>query len=305
MKLISRQSIMKVIPNRISLPVGRKVLVLKKQSPHIFFVAGVAGAVISTVLACRATLKLSETLDEIQSDVETAKKRNNALDTLPLELERTADGYRQDLTYVYARGAVKLGRLYGPSILIGVASITALTGSHVQLTRRNAALMAAYTAIQTAFDEYRERVREELGAEKESDLYQSMTTKTVVGDDGEEKKVKVVDGSKYSLYAKFFDESSVHWKKDPEYNRLYIQCQQNYANDLLKSRGHVFLNEVYDMLGVDRTQAGQVVGWIWNGEGDNYITFGIFEAENARFVNGTERSILLDFNVDGVIYDKI
>jgi len=305
MKLISRQSIIKFIPNRISLPVGRKVLVLKKQSPHIFFAVGVAGTVISTVLACRATLKLSETLDDIQKDVETAKKRNETLNRLPMELEEATNGFRQDLTYVYARGAVKLGRLYGPSILIGAVSITALTGSHVQLTRRNAALMAAYAAIQKAFDEYRERVREEVGEAKESDLYQGLTTKTLVGDDGEEKEVKVVNPSKYSVYAKFFDESSVHWKKDPEYNRLYIQCQQTYANDLLKSRGHVFLNEVYDMLGVDRSQAGQVVGWLLNGEGDDYITFGIFEAENSRFVNGYERSILLDFNVDGVIYDKI
>jgi len=289
----------------MSLPVGRKMLILKKQSPHIFFVAGVAGTLISTVLACRATLKLSETLDDIQKDVDVAKKRNETLNRLPMELEEATNGFRQDLTYVYARGAVKLGRLYGPSILIGVVSITALTGSHVQLTRRNAALMAAYAAIQKAFDEYRERVREEVGEAKESDLYQGLTTKTLVGDDGEEKEVKVVNPSKYSVYAKFFDESSVHWKKDPEYNRLYIQCQQTYANDLLKSRGHVFLNEVYDMLGVDRSQAGQVVGWLLNGEGDDYITFGIFEAENSRFVNGYERSILLDFNVDGVIYDKI
>jgi len=305
MKFISKEQLIKIIPNRISLPVGRKLFVMKRESPHIFFALGIAGTLVSTVLACRATLKLSETLDGIEKDITDAKKTNDTLSRLPIDIQPEANEYRKDLVYVYARGAVKLGRLYGPSVVVGVVSIGALTGSHVQLTRRNTALMAAYAAIERAFSEYRERIREEYGEEKESDIYHGLTTKTIVGDDGEEKQIKVADPSKYSLYARFFDESSSQWRKDPEYNRLYIDCQQNYANDLLHSRGHVFLNEVYDMLGLERSQAGQAVGWILNGEGDNYISFGIFEVDNARFVNGIERSILLDFNVDGKMYDKI
>jgi hypothetical protein len=267
---------------------------MKKNSPHIFFVAGVAGTVVSTVLACRATLKLSETLDEIQNDVDKINE--------PIVSE---EDWRRDTVYVYLKGGMKLTKLYGPSLLIGSVSIGLLTGSHVQLTRRNAALMAAYAALQQMFDDYRERVKFEVGNDKEKDIFHGAQTKTLVGDDGEEKDIKTMGPLGYSIYAKFFDEVSRHWQKDPEFNRMYIQCQQNYANDLLKSRGHVFLNEVYDMLGIDRTTAGSVVGWVLNGDGDNYISFGVFELENARFINGYERSILLDFNVDGVIYDKI
>jgi hypothetical protein len=64
------------------------------------------------------------------------------------------------------------------------------------------------------------------------------------------------------------------------------------------------------MLGIDRSKAGSVVGWVITkeGTGDNFIDFGVFDGDNPRardFVNGREGSILLDFNVDGVIYDKI
>jgi hypothetical protein len=113
-----------------------------------------------------------------------------------------------------------------------------------------------------------------------------------------------------SIYARFFDPTSPSWSKEPEYNLIFLKCQQNYANDLLKSRGHVFLNEVYDMLGMERSKAGAVVGWLLskNGDTDNFVNFGVFDGREqvARdFVNGREGAILLDFSVDGVIYDGI
>ena len=92
---------------------------------------------------------------------------------------------------------------------------------------------------------------------------------------------------------------------------MYLRHQQNYANELLRSRGYVFLNDVYDMLGIRRTKAGQIVGWVYDEKNpniDNYIDFGIYNVhyEGARdFVNGFECSILLDFNVDGPIIDLI
>jgi hypothetical protein len=52
-----------------------------------------------------------------------------------------------------------------------------------------------------------------------------------------------------------------------------------------------------------------MVGWIDGGDGDGYVDFGIYDiaAVNNRreFINGYEPSIILDFNVDGVIWDKI
>ena len=121
------------------------------------------------------------------------------------------------------------------------------------------------------------------------------------------KTIETVDKDGISQYARFFDESCINWSKTPEYNLMFLNGQQNFANDLLNARGHVFLNEVYDMLGIPRSQAGAVVGWV-KGVGDDYIDFGIFEGKTAAaraFVNGAERNILIDFNVDGVIYDLI
>lgn len=276
---------------------SRQILVFKKQSPNIFFVGGIAGVVTSTILACRATLKLYETLDVIQSDINGVKKLNKSeSDQYPVE------EYHKDVMYAYGRAGMQLGKLYGPSIIIGSASIAMLTGSHVQLTRRNSALMAAYAAVQKAYDDYRDRVREELGPEKELDIYHAAKAELV--EDGT-KEIKTADPNKWSPYARFFDEASSHWEKDPELNRLYVQCQQNYANNLLIARGHLFLNEVYDMLDIERSKAGAVVGWVVGKEGDNYVDFGIYRAFSSRFVNGRECSIILDFNVDGIIYDKI
>lgn len=311
---LSTSKLMYIVPNSLIRNVSRQMLVAKKNSPHIFFVAGVIGTVTSTVLACRATLKLSETLDEIKEDLVTVKDMHNSVDEGVLQIEDngkvvpvpyTSEDWYKDTIYVYGKASLKIVKLYGPSIIIGVASIGALTGSHVQLARRNAALMAAYAAIQQAFQEYRERVRFQYGEERELDLFHGVKTDVIENADGDKIERKIKDPNQFSMYARFFDEGSRYWQKDPELNRLFVQCQMNYANNLLRARGHVFLNEVYDMLGIDRSSAGQVVGWVLNGEGDNYVSFGMFDAYNSAFINGYERTILLDFNVDGVVYDKI
>lgn len=299
---------MKANLNVITRSINRRILATKKHSPHIFFIAGVVGSVTSTVLACRATLKLSETLDGIEKDIHEIKvvKHPEIMtsdDANPLYYP--VNEYRRDLAYVYAKSALKITKLYAPSVVVGVASIGALTGSHVQLTKRNSALMAAYAAVQTAYENYRDRVRDLYGEEKELDIYHAAKVEVLRGEDGEEESIKTVDPNKYSPYAKIFDEYNKNWEKDPELNRLFIQCQQNYANNLLQARGYLFLNEVYNMLGIDISKAGQVVGWVIGDEGDNYVDFGLYEIGNSRFVNGWERSIVLDFNVDGVIYDKI
>jgi len=287
------------ISENVTKKFGRTVLSFKKQSPHIFFGVGLVGSIASTVLACKATLQLSDRLDEIKSNLQNVHELHDLNNGNGSSYSDTQ--YKKDLSYVYLLGGMDLAKLYGPSIIVGAVSISALTGSHVQLTRRNTALMAAYTILHEAYSQYRQQVREELGDDKELKIYRSAIEKKL----GDGKELSISDPNRHSVYAVLFDEYSPNWEKDPELNRLFIQCQQNYANNLLRAKGHLFLNEVYDMLGVDRTSAGAVVGWVIGHEGDNFVDFGIFERESSRFVNGTERSILLDFNVDGVIYDKI
>jgi hypothetical protein len=183
-----------------------------------------------------------------------------------------------------------------------------LTKSHNLLNERNAALTAAYAAVDKAFNQYRTRVVEKYGEEEDQELrYSAQDVEVVNEKTGKKTTRRRVGDDEPSMYARFFDELSTSWSKEPEYNLVFLKCQQSYANDMLKTRGHVFLNEVYDALGIERTKAGQVVGWVISKDGDNFIDFGIYTNQDRvrDFVNGREGAILLDFNVDGVIYDKI
>lgn len=111
-----------------------------------------------------------------------------------------------------------------------------------------------------------------------------------------------------SDYARFFDESCTGWSKDAEYSLMFLKTQQDYANEKLHRQGYLFLNDVYQMLGIPKTKAGQIVGWIYDEEhpiGDNFVDFGIYDLRNTSFVNGDENVALLDFNVDGNILDLI
>jgi hypothetical protein len=295
---------MRFIPNSITRTIARQILVTQKNSPHILFGVGILGVVGSTVLACRSTLKLEETVDEVKQDLESLKIK------VPVEDNRngnryTEQDYYRDLGYTYGRCANKFVRLYGPSIVLGGISIAALTKSHTDLTRRNAALTATLVAVSRAYEEYRVRVQDELGKDRELEIYRGIQEKQAEID-GKKQTVKVIkDPNGFSVYARVFDETCVNYVKNSELNRYFIQCQQNYANERLRARGHLFLNEVYESLGFDHSRAGSVVGWIMGGDGDNHVDFGLFEATSARFVNNLEPSIILDFNVDGVIFDKI
>jgi hypothetical protein len=301
---------LKAIKNAVTSKVGRQLLLAQKHSPGLMFAAGVVGVVGTVVLASRATLRVETVLDDFHSDLDDVKTMNN-----PKYSEKDR---QRDQVILYTKLVVNLGKLYGPALLVGMASVAALTGSHVVLNRRIAGVTAAYAALEKGFNAYRERVVKELGLEKDREFRYGFEDRTIVEETDQGPVIKQVhqigaDGA--SIYARFFDEGSRNYQKSPGYNQIFLQAQQNYANDLLRSRGHVFLNEVYDMLGLERSKAGAVVGWVLNGcerdggpDGDKYIDFGIFEHdiyEAMRFVNGDERSILLDFNVDGVIYDKI
>lgn len=301
--------------------IGRGGLVLKKYSPEILTVAGVIGTVGSTVLACKATLKVEDILDE-------AKKKSNLINAvhdgeIEVDAEYTDKDYSKDLLVNRTQTAVKLIKLYGPAITLGALSITAILGGQHILRKRNVAVMAAYKLCEESFNNYRSRVKDELGEEKDRQFYYGITEETVKekvkSKDGKTKtvtkKVEKTPDHLCSQYARFFDEANPNWDKSPEQNMYFLKMVQNQMNDKLQARGHVFLNEVYDALGFDRSEAGQFVGWIRNRDNtameasDGYIDFNIFDGKNyakRAFVNGDERSILLDFNVDdGMIYDLI
>lgn len=312
--LIKPSLISKVVKPSITTKLGRAVLQTQKHSPHILFGAGMVGFVSTTVLASKATLRVEEVLQKTQSDLDNVRMVVDG--PLGEKHDYTEDDAFKDRLFIYTRTFVDLSKLYAPTIIVGGLSVIALTKSHAILTQRNTALTAAYVGLDRAYRAYRGRVREVLGEEREEEIYydyreeMSVDTRELdeMGDDAPIKVSKRIGETHFSPYARFFDESSRFWQKDPEANWLHLRIQQSYANDLLKLRGHLFLNEVYEMLGLDHTSQGAVVGWVISKDGDNYVDFGFMDGERERaraFVNHQERSVLLDFNVDGVIYDKI
>lgn len=295
---------------------------LKKKSPEILVGVGIVGGVVSAVLACKATTKAGKVLEEHKESLNTIHHSEETGIT-PAGEPYNKDDRQKDLLITYTQTGVKFVKLYGPSVVLGGLSITSILASHNILRKRNVALAAVYAAVDKSFKEYRGRVLERFGEQVEKEIRygvkaQEITT-TKTDENGQEKQVTETaavvpegfDPNKYSPYARFFDETHPDWQKDPELNFYYLKARQSQANDMLIAHGHLFLNEVYDLLDFPRTKAGAVVGWIYDPKhpiGDNFVDFGIMDIrrEKARdFVNGYEAAILLDFNVCGDILDYI
>lgn len=289
-------------------------LKIKEHSPEILVAVGIAGTIVATVQACRQTLKINSILDDKDENVDKVHK---CLEDKHVDYSE-ADASK-DLTIIYAQTGLKIVKLYLPAIVLGSLSIASIISGQIILKRRNAALAAAYMVVDKSFKKYRSNVVERFGEEVDHELRYNIKAKELEVTDEKGKKKKevldIIDGTNedlsYSDYARFFDAGSSNFSKDAEFNLMYLRRQQDYANEKLKHQGHLFLNEVYDMLDIPRSKAGQVVGWIYdpknNENGDNYVDFGLYKNNSAhrRFVNGMEYNILLDFNVDGVIYDLI
>lgn len=288
---------------------GRNALKFKKNSPHVMFGVGVVGVIGTVVLASRATLRVNDILDEHEENEVKIQRASNEFD------DYTEDDAKKDYLKNHVGTALAFAKLYGPAVLVGTTSIACLTGAHVTMHRRNTALMAAYAAVDTAFKAYRERVVNEAGLDKDREYMYGSEEKEVYSETkkGEPKvdRVKVAGGP--SQYSVFFSPSNENWEPTPEHNAFFLKAGETYLNHVLQTRGHVTLNDVYDHLGFPRTKAGFVVGWVYdrdlNNTGDNHISFGIWDESRIdrfhEFMSGREDHLLLDFNVDGVIYDQI
>lgn len=297
------------IENNIEHSKGHMKLKLRKNAPTIMTVSGVGFVLFGTVLACKATTKMPDILDETKESLEKLKARKDG-------------DNKKEKAKIYAKAAGNTVKEYAPAAVSMTAGIGLILGSHKIMKNRNTSIAAGYAALDAAYRKYRERVKEKYGEDAERDIRYGITRSTVdvIEDNGDGKKPKktkvevaeIKDPlALYSPYAKFFDESCIEWTKDPEYNMTFLRLVQNQMNDKLKAQGHLFLNEVYDALGIARTSMGNRVGWIYDlrcPNGDNFVDFGLYNQESERvraFVNGHENVILLDFNVDGTIIDSI
>lgn len=300
------------IKEKASRLIAKASFKIKKHSPEILLATGIVASVAGTVVACKATLKVDTVIKEHKENVEKINEGLNNEEYKDIYNENDA---KKDLTKAYAITAGKLIRLYAPAIALEAISISCLVGSHTILKKRNVALMTAYTVLENSYKKYRKNVIDKLGKDADDEFRLGIKTEEVetTDDKGKKKKETVtkIDNDSPSVYAKFFDELSDYYRKDPNYNLLFLKKQQNWANDRLRAQGYLFLNDVYESLGIPKTPDGQFVGWIYNPEDktiDSYVDFGIYDGKDEskrRFVNGLEKAILLDFNVDGVMYDKI
>lgn len=280
---------------------NRLALKANKHSPQILFGAGIVGSVATVVVACRATLKAQE----------VNKTRQKALDLADEHLKMRdydENAHKAAVVNAWKGTTASYIKLYGPAVVLGVGSIACLTKSHQILTNRNATLSLAYAGLDRAFRDYRGRVVEELGLDKDTEFAHGTVEKEIVEYDSKGNpnviRKKVINPDARTVYGRFFDESNRWWDKDNGYNHTFLDNQQKWVNLELKRRGYMFLNDVYDALGFERSKEGQLVGWIYDTDrGDGYIDFGFNRYPD--FVAGFERSVFLDFNVDGPILDQI
>lgn len=299
---------------------------LKKHSPEILVVAGVVGTVASVVMACKATLKVNEVLDEAKDTIDVIHNTVEEYEVKSVDADdTTAVTYTQedankDLLIVYAQTGWKLVKLYGPAVAVGALSIGCMLASNNILRKRNVALAAAFTAVDNSFKEYRNRLIERFGdngkaldRELRYNIRAKEIEERVVDEDGnetvEKKTVQVMDPTGHSMYSVFFDDGNLGWTKNAELNKVFLIQQQEAANFRLKKEGYLFLNDVYEMVGAPKTAYGQIAGWVYTEDGsagDNFVDFGMFEIHNEKardFINLREKTILLDFNCIGNILE--
>ena len=306
---------------------------VKKYSPEILLGVGIVGIGVSTVLACKATLKVEGVLDIYE---ETMDKVDKALEQEQLRLEDaeefggdievlyTNEDAKKDRLTIKTQTAVQFVKLYGPSVTLMGASIGCILGAHRIMSKRQVALMAAYKVMEEAFANYRGRVITELGEAKDAHFMYGTTTveeiETITDENGKKKKVKnekeeLVPGVKLSGFARIFEEEkpdqmgawvgSTQFSPVHDYNLSFLASKEQYFNDKLVVKGLVTVNEVYEELGFPPTEAGMICGWRYKSDmGDGYISFRPRGIDGGWAMGTDGDPIILDFNIDGVIFDE-
>lgn len=291
---------MKFVPKPVSRFVGRSALKLSAKSPTILVVSGVIGLGASAVLAAKATRKIDPIIEAHTEDRETIL----TADLAPRDTQR-------ELLNLYVRTGLKFGRVYGPAIFVGTASAVSVLGGHRILVGRHVASMAAYSGLFQEFNAYRKRVSETFGEEKERAIYSGATLEYVEDPNHKgEYKLEPKYPEKTSDYLRpWYDDKVPSFTKNALSNQSQLKGIQQHMNHTLQTRGHVFLNDVYDALGIPRVREGQKLGWFRDDNvGDGFIDFGFMsgmDPQTVAFRAGQVAEVQLNFNYDGMIHDKI
>lgn len=287
-----------------------RIFKLRKAQPKLMLVGGLALIGCGIVSACRGTLKTEDAVHEFSSEMDAIN--------LGVEAGTDVDAPKEKAKSI-GMLCLKTARNYAPAVIFVGAGVGLIVGSHNVMQNRITMLSAAYVTLDEAYQGYRQRVIDDLGVDADKKYAYGMTKEEIVEKktlkNGKEKEVKKTvnyihnDGRPYSPYARFFDayNSPTEYRNDPGYNDMFLRSQQAIANEQFQKRGYLFLNEVYRGLGMAEIPEGQLVGW-YKGMGDDFIDFGLLEGVNeiARdYVNGASEVFVLDFNVDGPIWDLL
>lgn len=285
---------------------------ISKHAPTILSVTASAGVIATGYLAWKAGTRFE---DVEGRDWDRRKECLRNADMIPDEdvpkIER-----KNRILFI-----LDTVRTVTPAAIVGAATIAMIYFSNSISKKRLAAMGAAYATLQTAFDGYKRTMVEALGNESVEKILKSKlpnvgkSAEEILSSDNKSDAANVSDAVVNSLkalspYARIVaEESSTCWDPNEDYTSQNLAAVQLWANRRLERKGHLFLNEVFDQLGLSRTREGAVVGWLKNGEGDGYVSFGDFDASIYRVPSDdytrVDSNFIVDFNVDGVIWDKI
>lgn len=285
---------------------------ISKHAPTILSITASAGVIATGYLAWKAGTRFE---DVEGRDWDRRKECLKNADIIPDEDVPKIDRKNRILFIL------DTVRTVAPAAIVGAATITMIYFSNSISKKRLAAMGAAYATLQTAFDGYKRTMVEALGKESVEKILKpklpnvGKSAEEILSSDNKSDAANVSDAVVNSLkalspYARIIaEESSTCWDPNEDYTSQNITAVQLWANRRLERKGHLFLNEVFDQLGLSRTREGAVVGWLKNGEGDGYVTFGDFDASIYRVPSDdytrVDSNFIVDFNVDGVIWDRI
>ena len=285
---------------------------VSKHAPTILSVGASVGVVATSAFAWHA----GRTFEDVEyRNYERIKDCQNRANGIPDE-EVPSIERRNRLAF-----ALDAARHIAPTVIIGGTTIALIYFSNSISRKRMAALSAAYFAVQNAFDNYKSKMVNALGKETVDKIVQpklpnyGKTAEEILENDDRNDAADVTDAvlsmvRECSPYARVISEtSSTAWDPNEDYTTMNLTEIQAWANRRLEKKGHLFLNEVFDQLGLSRMKEGALVGWLKNGDGDGYVSFGDIEGSIYRVPDYERKSIhsnvVVDFNVDGVIWDKI
>lgn len=309
------------------LKVGAKI---SKKSPEILMVCGAVTFVGTVVVACKQTLKCEDILDKHNRSMSDINDCLELAEETPDKVEYTLEDAKRDRFIAYCQTGLGFARIYAPAFLLGTVSLVCFGCSFNIMRKRNLALTIAYGAIEHAFNEYRSRVKSELG--EESDRYfrygfKKVRDAVIEGRDSEGNRIAVnadeIDAVPWDESEKrdstldnatflFAPETSKYYFPDELHNDMTISAARNVAQVEYNMKGFLFLNEVLKDLGLQEVPYGQLVGWK-KGFGDDEINFRVEKIHrkassdpNRNPLGLTHETIyLFDFNTCGIIWDKI